>query len=736
MSAKTDFQRRLRDALDSPTLGVALDRFLTAFRDRRAASFEGRDFAAGRDAVVALKQDAIERLPELIAQFTSEAEQAGAVVHLARDAAHARRIIGGLALERGVKLIVKGKSMATEEIALNPHLEQQGIEVVETDLGEWIIQLAHEHPSHLIAPAIHHTRETVAELFTRELGEDAPPIIEELVGIARRRLREAFITADMGITGANAAIAESGTLVLVSNEGNGRLVSTLPPIHVAVLGVEKIVPTLEDATAILQMLPRSATGQKLSSYVSFITGPSRTGDIELSLTVGVHGPKEVHIVLLDNGRMKMRQDPDARAALQCIRCAACSNVCPAYQVVGGHAFGHVYTGPIGLVLTPWHHGLENAVGPQSLCMSCNACETVCPAGIPLPRMIMDVRQRAVEEDGLPWLKRAALDTFSDPPAFTRWMKFGATVQGVFPQRNGLLQPPMLPSFRSLPVISGKPLNERMGNRRTLATGDGPLPLAPKPGVPKNGATGMTVSYFPGCITNWAYPDMGETVMRALEALGAQVVYPSGQWCCGLPALNAGDRDNAVKLAQQTIETLEDAPGTFIVTHATSCAAAMVQDYLHLFRDQPAWLARAQRLSARLLDFAAFMEQVVRLPDGALAGRLPFNTVTYHDACQSHNALGRHAEQRRLLSGVLGLKVAEMQEAAVCCGFGGGFSADHPEVSARVLDRKLGNVEATGATVVVTDNPGCILQLRGGLDARGSAIRVAHLAELLAAAMDA
>ncbi|MCX6020675.1 MAG: LUD domain-containing protein, partial [Chloroflexi bacterium] len=531
MSREADFNRRLRHALDSPTLGTALDRFLTAFRERREAGFAGRDFEAGRATVVALKRDAIERLPELVAQFTEEAQKVGAVVHMARDAAHARRIIAGLAQERGVKRIVKGKSMATEEIELNPHLEGLGIEVVETDLGEWIIQLAHERPSHLIAPAIHKTREEVAALFREKLGENPDDDdIEEMVAIARRRLREAFINADMGITGANVAVAETGSLVIVSNEGNQRLVSTLPPIHVAVLGIEKIVPTLEDAVAILQMLPRSATGQKISSYVSIIAGPSRTGDIELSLTTGVHGPKEVHIILLDNGRWRMREDPDFSEALRCIRCAACSNVCPSYQVVGGHVFGHIYTGPIGLVLTPWHHGLENAAGPQSLCAGCNACETVCPAGIPLPQLIMEVRRQTAEEFGLSWSKQAALNAFADPPAFKRWMGLASLVQAPFQRGKTFVKPPFAPGFRSLPVVARRPLHDRLtGLRQTVDSGQ---PLRPKPGVPINGATGMTVSYFPGCITNWAYPDMGEAVVRAVEALGARVQYPPEQWCCG------------------------------------------------------------------------------------------------------------------------------------------------------------------------------------------------------------
>ncbi|MEK7214100.1 MAG: lactate utilization protein B, partial [Chloroflexota bacterium] len=331
------FKERLKHALENPNLEQALERALGAFRERRAASFVPGEFARLRSDLVQRKSDALDHLPELVQQFKEEAEKAGAEVHFAKDAEEARRIVARLAKERGVQLAVKTKSMATEEIQLNPFLEERGIRVVETDLGEWILQLAKDHPSHLIAPAIHWRREEVAELFSGVTGVTQPPVIAELVKVARQQLRQAFIDADMGITGGNIGIAESGTIVLVTNEGNADLVTTLPPIHTVIIGVEKIVATLDDAVAVLKLLPRSATGQRLSSYTNFITGPSRTADIELSMTTGVHGPKEVHIILLDNGRWALRDDPDFRDALRCIRCAACANVCPPYQAVGGHA---------------------------------------------------------------------------------------------------------------------------------------------------------------------------------------------------------------------------------------------------------------------------------------------------------------------------------------------------------------------------------------------------------------
>lgn len=717
---RAPFQTRLKAALDSPSLELALERALTSFRERRAASFQPGEFETLRDELRGRKDRFLERLPELVDQFTREAEQAGAVVHRARDAEEACRIIAGLARERGVKLAVKTKSMATEEIGLNEHLEHEGVRVVETDLGEWIIQLAHEHPTHLIAPAIHKTREDVAALFSRYTGQELPPDIRELVNVARRELRQLFIDAQMGITGANIGIAESGTIVLVTNEGNADMVTTLPPVHVAVMGVEKIVPGLDDAALILKLLPRSATGQRLSSYTNFITGPSRTGDIELSMTTGVHGPKEVHIVLLDNGRWELRDDPDLHDALRCIRCGACANVCPPYQAVGGQAMGYVYAGPIGLILTAQHHGLEHAAGPQGLCAGCNACEGICPAGIPLPRLIMGVRQRAVAQKGMPWTKRTALNAFGNRPLFERGLGLARLAQVL-----------RLPTPRSLPSLPARNLYQRYGKR---------TPLPPHPALDGGPISGRQVGLFCGCVTNLAYPEMGEAVAGVLERMGARVTFPQEQWCCGLALMNAGDRDGAKPQARQTIEMLEAVPGEVVVSNSASCVVAVQQDYQDLFKDEPVWRQRAAAAGKRLMDFTSFVDRYLKvgrpLPEPTVyperSRREGRGAVTYHDSCQSYNCLGLKPEARRVLKDALGIEVTEMQDSHVCCGFGGSFSIDYPEVSARVLRRKLNNIEATGASTVVTDNPGCILHLRGGL--RGKSVRVLHLAEILAEAL--
>src|SRR3954451_18613076 len=340
--------------------------------------------------------------------------------------------------------------MVGEETEINHYLGARGLEVVETDLGEWIVQLAGERPSHMVMPAIHKSRQQVGDLFSRVL---ARPIsresIPEQVGVARTELRRKFLAADLGISGANALIAESRTVMLVTNEGNGRLVTTLPPIHVVLVGYEKLVPTYADAMRQLRLLARSATAQHITSYTTFITGPDRPD-------------KELHIVFVDNGRFRMREDPTFRAALRCIRCAACANVCPPYQVVGGHVFGYIYSGAIGLVNTPFHHGLAQAAGPQSLCVSCNACATVCPVAIPLPRQILAVRARVAGESALPLLIRLGLAVWSRPAVFDGACRLAAWASA--PLASG-------PFLRRLPL----PASWRWRTPPRLARRPGPRP---------------------------------------------------------------------------------------------------------------------------------------------------------------------------------------------------------------------------------------------------------------------
>jgi len=712
-ASKHDFQRRVDRALANPRLATAMERALPSFRSKRAARITEVDWETLRADLVDRKTRAIEDLPALIERFTLEAEAVGAHVYRAADADEARRIVTGLCRAKKAKLVVKSKSMATEEIHLNEHLASQGVTAVETDLGEWILQLAGEKPSHLIAPAIHKTREEIATLFSKVVGHPVDSDPAALVAVARTELRDSFLKADIGITGGNALIAETGTLVLVTNEGNADLATSLPPVHIAIVGIEKIVPTLDDAVAVLKLLARSATGQKLSTYTQFITGPSRSADIELTLQIGVHGPKELHFVLLDNGRTAMREDPHLRDALRCIKCGACSNVCPSYQVVGGHVFGHIYTGPIGLVVSPAHHGIDSVAYEQGMCMGCNACDTVCPVGIPLASLISDVRAKAVERTGLGLVKRVGLSQWTSPQRIDRATGWISLLQRPF-QRGSLVRLPFgqVSKEKSLPAVSDRPLHYRA--REVAQT---------NPADPS-----CRVGLFPSCLVDRLLPNAGFAAARVLQSLGSEVQIVEGRRCCGLPHLNSGDRQSAITMAKEAIAAFEKIEADTIVAPSSSCAITVAQDYTRLLEDDADWHERAVRLSERIVAFTPFAARLARTT--GITGRRLGLRATYHDACQSANVLGVHDEPRALLRDVAGVELIEMAESSVCCGFGGTFSFEYPEVAARVLERKLANVEATGADLLITDNPGCLTHLKGGLDARDRPIRVRHLAEVL------
>lgn len=384
------FRTRAREALLDQQLQTNLARLGVRFKGLRDLAFAQLDDAEGlREQAKAVKERSMANLPQLLETLEKRVQEAGGVVHWARTAEEARRIIGELVRGGSVRSVVKGKSMVTEEIGLNEYLTGLGVDVWETDLGEFIIQLAGEPPSHIIAPAIHKSKEEIARLFSSKLGVSEADSPEQLTEIARETLRQRFLGADMGITGANMAVAETGSIVLLENEGNIRLSTTVPRIHVVLMGIEKVIPTLEDMAILLAVLPRSATGQKLSSYVSIITGPRREGEAD--------GPQEFHLVILDNGRSRILADPDRRQTLHCIRCGACLNVCPVYRKVGGHSYGWAYSGPIGSVLTPQLVPAKKAWILPFATTLCGACAEVCPVKIDLPKLLLTMRWRLMED---------------------------------------------------------------------------------------------------------------------------------------------------------------------------------------------------------------------------------------------------------------------------------------------------------------------------------------------------
>ena len=382
------FDQNARAAVADMQLRGALRNVTTLFAARRRegiATMPG--WEAAREKARSIKADVLLHLDRYLEAFEANVQRAGTQVHWARDGAEACDIITRLARERDVRTVVKSKSMVSEEIHLNAALAAHGIESIETDLGEYIIQIAGETPSHIVAPAIHKTKRQIAELFAEKLGIAVTTDEATLTAAARAVLRERFAQADMGVSGVNFAVAETGSILILENEGNARLATSLPRVHVAVMGIEKLIPRFADLEVFLQLLPRSGTGQMITAYQSLITGVNPDGE----------GPKELHIVLLDNGRSRMLSHPVTRQSLACIRCGACLNACPVYQQIGGHAYGSVYAGPIGAVITPQLFGLHGSAQLPYASSLCGACRDVCPVKIDIPGLLLHLRARVVEE---------------------------------------------------------------------------------------------------------------------------------------------------------------------------------------------------------------------------------------------------------------------------------------------------------------------------------------------------
>ena len=724
--ADTNFDQRYRTAVADAQLQGNLLSFQRGWRQSRADRFEefaSRDGRSGdeifqdlRTRLAAAKDRVIRDQSAVFGQFKAAAEESGAVVYQASSGQDAARYVLDLCRKTDSSLLVKTKSMVSEEIHLNHFLEENGVRAVETDLGEWIVQLRHETPSHMVMPAIHLSRRQVGDTFTEAVGRPVSrEDVGEQVGLARTELRKDFLAAKVGMTGANALIAESGTAMIITNEGNEAMVTTLPEIQVVLVGYEKLLARFDDVMTQLRLLPRSATGQHITTYVTFITGPDRPD-------------RQLHYVFVDNGRSAMRDDPDFVDALRCIRCAACANVCPPYQVGGGHVFGHIYTGAIGLVNTPFHHGLDVDAGPQSLCVSCNACQSVCPVDIPLPRQILDVRQRVVAARGLSPLKRFVLWIWARPKVFRGLARITAVLTRPV-SRDRLLHLPLPKRYawRTPPAVASRPARVRL---KAVIEPESNGPLA------NSAARGLTVALFIQCLTDELAPEQAEAAVRVLTACGTRVVVPSAQHCCGLPMIDSGEARRAKSLARQTIAALEAAQADYIVSTANSCVAAITHDYAHLFRDESEWRIRAERLAARVMDLATFLTRIAKLPAGALRGNAESAELTYHPFCQTLNVLHADGAARDLLQSVCGLTIRELSESNVCCGFGGSTSFDAPEVGRGIVERKLANVDTTGASVLVTDNPGCALHLRGAAHASGrKQLKVQHLAEVIAAQLD-
>lgn len=707
-----EYRQRIDKALATPKLQDALHRFGDAYLVSRGNAFANYDFEAMRGEISAMKTGVRENHAALLQQFTGHAEAAGATVYLAKTAEDANHYIAALARKKGAKLAVKSKSMASEETHLNVALEKAGTKALETDLGEWIIQLAGQRPSHMVMPAIHMFKEEVAELFGKETGNKEPAEIPHLVQVAREQLRQGYLDAEIGITGANIAVAETGGIALVTNEGNARLASTLPKTHVALVGIEKLVPTLEDATKVIRILPKNATGQPLTSYVTWIRGAVPCAGEE----------KELHIVLLDNGRSTLAESPQCQDALNCIRCGACANVCPVYQTVGGHVFGHIYIGAIGIILTAFFHGLENAAEIVRACIGCRSCVAICPSKIDLEEIILSLRETIGEEEGIGAGKNLVFrKVMRNRKLFHGLIRAASVMQK--PVTRGERSIRHLPLFfsaltewRTLPAVAEKPLRDVI------------LQHPQRVEKPR-----YRVALFGGCANDFLYPELGLDLVTVMNVLDVEVYYPQKQNCCGVPALYSGDKETAIELAKQNIDAMLDGNPDYVLTTCPTCTMALQRDFVEHLKDNPAWAARAEKLAEITVDAAGFVVNQLGAAD-TFKQLATTEKVTYHDSCHLKRGAGVWKEPRQLIE-TSGHELVEMAHADRCCGFGGSYSlTSHPDIAKMILKDKLADIKESGATCVAMDCPGCMMQLRGGLEKDGSGVRARHTIELLAEAL--
>lgn len=425
MHFKARAGQKIADVQLAKNLAKTKHKFVAA---RANAITELDDFEGTRDAAVKIRDEVLKNLDLWLERFESRATERGAQVMWARDGEEICDLVIDIARRHGVKKVVKSKSMLSEEAGLNVALEQAGITPVETDLGEYILQINNnEPPSHIIAPALHKSLDEVADLFVKTHHTPRKTEITELTREAREQLRGHFLSGEMGISGGNFLIAETGSVALVTNEGNGRMVTTLPRIHVVITGIEKVIPTLEDLSTLMRLLPRSATGQSISNYVSVLTGVKNPGDFD--------GPEHLYFILVDNGRAGLLGS-EFEEMLRCIRCGACMNHCPVYQTVGGHAYGWVYPGPMGSILTPLYQGIENALDLPQAATLCNQCGVVCPVKIPLPDLMRTLREKQMDMKLRPRAERMALKLWGWMARHPRVYALATRIGARFLRRRG------------------------------------------------------------------------------------------------------------------------------------------------------------------------------------------------------------------------------------------------------------------------------------------------------------
>ncbi len=695
MFSRRKEKQRIKAALKNENLQKALKKTSARHFENYQKTKSDIPWQEYKEKARAIRQECVKILPQLIQKFSEEATKAGALVYQASTPEQALSQIEKILEGKKAKLIVKSKSMVSEEIGLNEYLEKRGYKVVETDLGEWIIQLAKERPSHITAPALHKTKEEVAEILSRHLQRPVPAETKEIVRIAREEMRKHFTEADIGISGANLAIAESGTLVIISNEGNARLVTSLPPVHIALVTVEKFVQSLEQATILIRALITASSGLKLTSYISLITGPSRTTDIEKELILGVHGPQELHIIILNNGRFQIAKEGSLEEILYCLKCGGCMLVCPVYQAVGGYIFGGpIYPGGIGILMTSMTQSLKGHPSLLDLCADCKKCEEFCPVGIPTGELLLKLKNRI----GPNFWERSLSSLFQKKGLTEAGAKALSFLEKLW-QRDGYLKklPFTWARGKSLPALNPTKI-------KFLEKGKG-----------------QRVYLFQGCLVKFFFPEIRESVLKTLSHFGFEVVSPLEQGCCGAPSLHLGNEKHVRKLALANLRSFEKENPDYIITVCPTGNSVLKKLY-------PKIEAKASRWTNKIFDFTEFMVKGGYLPrTEKMAAK---EEIFYHYPCHFLNDQELKDEPKRLLR-ALGFKPKEEKEPLTCCGFCGVFSFKNPEISAHLWERKRQKILENQACLIATDCPGCLFQLKANLKKEKDSFRVFHTAELCA-----
>ncbi len=639
-------------------------------------------------AMAELSQDALQRLTEtrqytavnlehLLEMTVRKVKEAGGNVYVARTVEDAREYIVSIAKKKGVRLVVKSKSMTSEEIELNKGLEEIGIEVVETDLGEYIVQLAGQRPSHIIAPAVHLNRTEIAKIFSEKLGVEVMPDPTAITKAAQKTLREKFLSADMGITGANIVVAEAGAALIVTNEGNGRFVTTFPRMLITIAGVEKIVKSWTDAVNILRVLARSATGKQTSVYVS-IFGPKR-----FSIQGGEDS--EFHLVLLDNGRINAMRNPWLSETLRCIRCSACFNVCPTYRVVGGHVFGDIYTGPIGVLWTAVTRSIERAAEISQLCVSCGLCKETCPVRIDIPMTISWIKHEKGKRTRTDWAL-SMYETYaklgSRMPRLLNWAGKSSFARKLLELTVGI------DSRRLMPEFAGGSFQKQHG---ILERKDAELKVA----------------YFVDTYAYYIDWRLADTAVRVLNHLGVDVALPK-QEGSGMPLIQYGFHEKAKKLAERNLSYLYPyvANGYKVVCTEPSAAYCLKAVYPKLLGTY-----EAEEVSKNTYDFSDYILRMGLLEKNLHERINNSSPIFYHYPCHG----------RAAAPGAPTIKILEQLGYTVytrdygCCGMAGTWGMRKGpigyELSIEIGRRVVDIIQSTGAKTIVTESSICPIQFR-------------------------